>query len=108
MQHREKNGGLQRKPITAIAGKLSDFRFATGFLPQALKEERRTDDEASSRSVRAPPTIHFRKYGADSTSKAFDGIWDGLPAHRSRVVINFFELLHGDIVLKRLPAYTPN
>ncbi len=34
-------------------------------------------------------------------------IWDGLPAHRSRVVKNFVEALAGHIVLERLPAYAP-
>ena len=34
-------------------------------------------------------------------------IWDGLPAHRSRVVTKFVESLDGHIVLERLPAYAP-
>lgn len=34
-------------------------------------------------------------------------IWDGLPAHRSRVVTNFVESLDRHIVLERLPAYAP-
>lgn len=34
-------------------------------------------------------------------------IWDGLPAHRSRVVKSYVESLDGQIVLERLPAYAP-
>lgn len=34
-------------------------------------------------------------------------IWDGLPAHRSRVVTSYVESLDGQIVLERLPAYAP-
>jgi transposase len=32
-------------------------------------------------------------------------IWDGLPAHRSRVVRDYVESLDGHIQLERLPAY---
>lgn len=34
-------------------------------------------------------------------------IWDGLPAHRSRVVTSYVESQGGNIVLERLPAYAP-
>lgn len=34
-------------------------------------------------------------------------IWDGLPAHRSRLVRDYVDSLDGDIVLERLPAYAP-
>ena len=34
-------------------------------------------------------------------------IWDGLPAHRSRVVRDYVESLDGHIQLERLPAYAP-
>ena len=34
-------------------------------------------------------------------------IWDGLPAHRSRVVNDYVESLDGHLVLERLPAYAP-
>lgn len=34
-------------------------------------------------------------------------IWDGLPAHRSRLVRNYVESLDGHIVLERLPGYAP-
>ena len=34
-------------------------------------------------------------------------IWDGLPAHRSRIVRDYVESLDGHIVLERLPAYAP-
>ena len=35
-------------------------------------------------------------------------IWDGLPAHRSRVVKDYVESLDGHLVLERLPAYARN
>ena len=34
-------------------------------------------------------------------------IWDGLPAHRSRLVARYVESLDGRIVIERLPAYAP-
>ena len=34
-------------------------------------------------------------------------IWDGLPAHRSRIVREYVESLDGHIQLERLPAYAP-
>lgn len=34
-------------------------------------------------------------------------IWDGLPAHRSRLVREYVESLEGRIQLERLPAYAP-
>ena len=34
-------------------------------------------------------------------------IWDGLPAHRSRVVRDYVEALNGHIALERLPGYAP-
>jgi transposase len=34
-------------------------------------------------------------------------IWDGLPAHRSRVVKDYVEALDGRLILERLPAYAP-
>ena len=34
-------------------------------------------------------------------------IWDGLPAHRSRVVKDYVESLHGHLVLERLTSYAP-
>jgi hypothetical protein len=34
-------------------------------------------------------------------------VWDRLPAHRSRLVAEFIELLEGQIVLEYLPADRP-
>jgi hypothetical protein len=34
-------------------------------------------------------------------------IWDGLPAHRSRLVRDYVESLGNHIVLERLPGYAP-
>jgi len=34
-------------------------------------------------------------------------VWDGLPAHRSRLVGDYVESLGGHIQLERLPAYAP-
>jgi len=34
-------------------------------------------------------------------------VWDRLPAHRSRLVAEFVELLEGQIELEYLPAYAP-
>jgi len=34
-------------------------------------------------------------------------VWDGLPAHRSKVVKEFLSRQHGRVWLERLPAYAP-
>lgn len=34
-------------------------------------------------------------------------IWDGLPAHRSRLVRDYVESFNGQIALERLPGYAP-
>lgn len=34
-------------------------------------------------------------------------IWDGLPAHRSRVVRDYVDATRGEIQIERLPAYAP-
>lgn len=34
-------------------------------------------------------------------------IWDGLPAHRSKLVQEYLATLDGHIVVERLPAYAP-
>jgi transposase len=34
-------------------------------------------------------------------------VWDGLPAHRSRLMNEYLRSLHGRILVERLPAYAP-
>jgi transposase len=34
-------------------------------------------------------------------------VWDGLPAHRSRVVSEYLRSVQGRILVERLPAYAP-
>jgi transposase len=34
-------------------------------------------------------------------------VWDGLPAHRGRVVKEFIAARHGRIAIAQLPAYAP-
>lgn len=58
-------------------------------------------------AIKSPQIVEFLK----ALSRQIDGplliIWDGLPAHRSKLVRNYVESLDGRIVLERLPAYAP-
>ncbi len=58
-------------------------------------------------AIRGPQFVEFLQTLARQIRGKLLIIWDGLPAHRSRVVTNFVESLDGHIVLERLPAYAP-
>jgi transposase len=57
--------------------------------------------------IRGPQFVEFLQALTHQIRGKLLVIWDGLPAHRSRVVKNFVEALAGHIVLERLPAYAP-
>ena len=58
-------------------------------------------------SIRGPQLIEFLKVLRTTIGEDLLVIWDGLKAHRSRLVREFVESLHGPIQLEYLPAYAP-
>lgn len=51
--------------------------------------------------------VEFLKALKSTIGRKLLVIWDGLPAHRSRLVRDYIESIDGDIVLERLPSYAP-
>lgn len=58
-------------------------------------------------AIKGPQIVEFLKALKDTIGGKLLIIWDGLPAHRSRLVRNYVESLDGQIQLERLPAYAP-
>jgi len=79
------------KQLSLIAG-LSFWRLYFRFFDGAIK---------------APQIVQFLKALKATIRSKLLIIWDGLPAHRSRLVRQYVESLDGHIVLERLPAYAP-
>mgnify|MGYP001075549146 CR=1 FL=1 len=77
--------------LSLIAG-VTYWRFYFRFFPGAIK---------------GPQIVEYLKALKATLRGKLLVIWDGLPAHRSRVVRDYVELLDGHIQLERLPAYAP-
>lgn len=58
-------------------------------------------------SIKGPQVVEFLKALRRQLRGPLLIIWDGLPAHRSRVVGEYVESQDGAIQLERLPAYAP-
>jgi transposase len=58
-------------------------------------------------SIRAPQVVDFLRHLRRQIRRKLLVIWDGLPAHRSRLVTRFVERSRGQLVVARLPAYAP-
>jgi transposase len=58
-------------------------------------------------AIRGPQFVEFLQALIKQIRGKLLVIWDGLPAHRSRVVTQYVESLDGHIVIERLPAYAP-
>jgi len=58
-------------------------------------------------SIKGPQVIEFLKHLQQHIGGRLTVIWDGLPAHRSRLVKEYVAQQHGCIHLERLPAYAP-
>ena len=58
-------------------------------------------------AIKSPQLVEFLKALTRQIRCRLLIIWDGLPAHRSRLVRQYVESLDGRIVLERLPAYAP-
>lgn len=79
------------KPLSLIAG-LTFWRFCFRFFHGTIK---------------APQIVQYLQALVQQIRGKLLIIWDGLPAHRSRRVRQFVELLGHRLVLERLPAYAP-
>jgi len=58
-------------------------------------------------SIKGPQVIEFLEHLQRHIGSKLLVIWDGLPAHRSRLVWEFVAGLGGQIHLEYLPAYAP-
>jgi len=58
-------------------------------------------------TIKGPQLVEFLKALTATIRRKLLIIWDGLPAHRSRVVREYVESLDGHIALERLPGYAP-
>ena len=58
-------------------------------------------------SIKSPQIVEFLKALQATISKKLLIIWDGLQAHRSKLVRAHVKARRGRIVLERLPAYAP-
>jgi len=58
-------------------------------------------------TIKGPQVIEFLQALGWHIRRRVLVIWDGLPAHRSRVVRDYIESLNGAIQLEYLPAYAP-
>ena len=58
-------------------------------------------------TIRGPQVIEFLKALRTQLRRPLLVLWDGLPAHRSRLVRDYLESLDGAIQIERLPAYAP-
>ena len=56
-------------------------------------------------AIRGPQFVEFLQALVKQLRGKLLVIWDGLPAHRSRVVKDYVEGLDGHLILERLPAY---
>ena len=58
-------------------------------------------------SIKGPQVIEFLAALRRQIKRKLLVIWDGLPAHRSRLVRAYLEGLKGDIQIEPLPGYAP-
>jgi transposase len=79
------------KQLSLIAG-VTFWRFYFRFFPGP---------------IRGPQLVEYLRALKSQIHGKLLVIWDGLPAHRSRVVRDYVESLGDHIVLERLPGYAP-
>lgn len=79
------------KQLSAIAG-ITFYRFYFRLFPGAIK---------------AAQLVEFLQALHQTIGRKLLVIWDGLPAHRSRLVGAFIDSLKGAIQLEQLPGYAP-
>jgi DDE superfamily endonuclease len=77
--------------LSAIAG-LTFWNFYFKFVPGA---------------VRGPQVVEFLKQLRAQLKRKLLIIWDGRPAHRSRLVRDYIDSTNGTLQIEQLPAYAP-
>lgn len=77
--------------LSVIAG-ITIYRFYFRLFPGAIK---------------SPQIIEFLQALKRQIKRKLLVIWDGLPAHRSRLVRNYLDQLNGAIQIEPLPGYAP-
>jgi transposase len=63
--------------------------------------------ELFTSSIKGPHIVIFLKHLLRCLPGKLLIVWDGLPAHRSKLVQDFVAALEGRILCERLPAYAP-
>jgi transposase len=58
-------------------------------------------------TIRAPQVINFLGHLLRHLPGKLLVVWDGLPAHRARLVAEFIRAQQGRLAIERLPAYAP-
>ncbi len=58
-------------------------------------------------TIRAPHVVVFLQHLLRRIPGRLLIVWDGLPAHRARLVKDYLATLEGRIAVERLPAYAP-
>lgn len=58
-------------------------------------------------TIKAPQVVEFLEHLLRHVSGKVLVIWDGLPAHRSRLVKDFVRAHEDRLVIERLPGYAP-
>lgn len=58
-------------------------------------------------AIKGPQVIEFLRALQRQLRRPLLVIWDGLVAHRLRLVRDYVESQHGALQLERLPAYAP-
>jgi transposase len=58
-------------------------------------------------TIRAPQVIDFLRHLLRHLHGKLLVVWDGLPAHRARLVSEFIAAQHGRLAVEWLPAYAP-
>jgi len=58
-------------------------------------------------TIRAPLVVDFLGHLLRHLPGKLLVVWDGLPAHRARLVSEFIRAQQGRLVIERLPAYAP-
>lgn len=58
-------------------------------------------------TIKGPQVVTFLKALRRQIRRKLLVIWDGLPAHRGRLVKDFLETQRGALQIERLPAYAP-
>ena len=63
--------------------------------------------EIFTESIRAPHVVVFLRHLLKRIPGRLLIVWDGLPAHRAKLVKDYLATLDGQIAVERLPAYAP-